>query len=464
MFKTSITSTPFTSEAANSFFQNITGSYFGNDCSFLSTLRALVAPRIKEDESVYLTFGSTNYDGNTIRNVPAERAVSAICSSYQMNASGALIVHSFNADQNSNLACMQIVEDKFTSIYPEYHRLDKVKAFYRKSFNVDCYINPDKKSVIVFVDNLDVKKMHYLQVSILAFMPWYLNQDDGLTEDELALMQSFEQVVNTQTDTTIYAFNKLVSLLLNCNPNTIEMLGCKPEHYFYISDIGREMIANRKMFLSKRAVHSFGGYANQQLRRLENALARDRLSQARREEHILNSMKGAVKSFESRYTIFENGSIVLYTDESPREDLDREIFADIQLKKYPVREFNSVINDLTNVIGTYEKLNHRNHKKDDEHLNKHAMHLIRLYLLCLDILEKEDIVTYRGDDLPLLMSIRKGDYQLEDGTYRPEFFEMVSDFEKRLNYAKQNTSLPDTPDMKKVEEFVMSVNRRAIDA
>ena len=145
MFKTSITSTPFTSEAANSFFQNITGSYFGNDCSFLSTLRALVAPRIKEDESVYLTFGSTNYDGNTIRNVPAERAVSAICSSYQMNASGALIVHSFNADQNSNLACMQIVEDKFTSIYPEYHRLDKVKAFYRKSFNVDCYINPDKK-------------------------------------------------------------------------------------------------------------------------------------------------------------------------------------------------------------------------------------------------------------------------------------------------------------------------------
>mgnify|MGYP000962386773 CR=1 FL=1 len=162
--------------------------------------------------------------------------------------------------------------------------------------------------------------------------------------------------------------------------------------------------------------------------------------------------------------IFENGSIVLYTDESPREDLDREIFADIQLKKYPVREFNSVINDLTNVIGTYEKLNHRNHKKDDEHLNKHAMHLIRLYLLCLDILEKEDIVTYRGDDLPLLMSIRKGDYQLEDGTYRPEFFEMVSDFEKRLNYAKQNTSLPDNPDMKKVEEFVMSVNRRAIDA
>lgn len=193
MFKTNIASTPFTTDAANSYFQNITGNYFGGDCSFLSTLRALIAPRIKEDESVYLNFGSSRYDADTIRGVPAERAITAFCSGYSMNDNGQLIVHSFNADQNSNLACMQLVEDKFTLVFPEYHRLDKVKAFYRKSFNVDCYINPDKKSVIVFVDNLDVKKMHYLQVSILAFMPWYLNQDDGLTEDELALMQSLRE-------------------------------------------------------------------------------------------------------------------------------------------------------------------------------------------------------------------------------------------------------------------------------
>lgn len=193
VFKTSIASTPFTSEAANSYFQNITGDYYGGDCSFLSTLRALVAPRIKEGESVYLTFGSSNYNSNAINSVPAERAVGAICSRYRMDDSGVLMVHSFNADQSGNLTCMQIIEKNFTSVYPEYHRLDKVKAFYRKSFNVDCYINPDKKSVIVFVDNLDIKKMHYLQVSILAFMPWYLNQDDGLTEDELALMQSLRE-------------------------------------------------------------------------------------------------------------------------------------------------------------------------------------------------------------------------------------------------------------------------------
>ena len=61
---------------------------------------------------------------------------------------------------------------------------------------------------------------------------------------------------------------------------------------------------------------------------------------------------------------------------------------------------------------------------------------------CLDILEKEEVCTYRENDRDFLLSIRNGAFQNEDGTYRPEFFELVSDYEKRLSYAKQNTSLP----------------------
>ena len=279
---------------------------------------------------------------------------------------------------------------------------------------------------------------------------------------EIVGLSNFEQFVETTTDTTIYAFNKLISLLINCNPNTIEMLGCKPEHYIYMTDLGREFINNRKMFLSKRALHSFGGYANQQLNRLENALARDHLSQAKKEEHIMRSMENSVKSFESRYTNFEAGSIKLFTDVSQREGMDTEIFADIHLEHFPARQFNSMMNDIHNVLGTYEKLNRRNHKKDDAHLNKHAQHLVRLYLMCIDILEKEEIITYREKDHDLLMSIRNGEYQNEDSTYKPEFFEIIGDLKKRLDYAKENTSLPARPNMKQVEEFVMSVNRRAL--
>lgn len=275
-------------------------------------------------------------------------------------------------------------------------------------------------------------------------------------------LSSFEQFVHKATDTTVYSFNKLVNLMLNCNPNTIEMLGCKPEHYFCMTDIGKMMIDNRRLFLSQRAVSSFGGYATQQLRRLENAIARDALPQARREEHIMQSMENSKAAFERKYTAFPEGSIRLYTDDSKRDDLDREVFADISLTHFPAREFHSMINDMTNIIGCYEKLNGRNRKKDEEHLNKHAMHLIRLYLMCLDILEKEEIRTYRSDDREMLLEIRHGKYQREDGTYRDEFFQMVDDFEKRLQYAKQNTSLPQTPDYHAVEELVMEANRRSL--
>ena len=275
-------------------------------------------------------------------------------------------------------------------------------------------------------------------------------------------LSNFDQFVDERTDTTIYSFNKLIRLLTSCNPNTIEMLGCKAEHYIYVNDVGREMLNNRKLFLSKRAVNAFGGYANAQLNRLENALARDRLEQAKKEEHIRRSMENAVMGFENKYSNFDHGSIRLFTDVSTREDLDREIFVDVNLRHFPARQLNVMTAEMHNVLSAYEKINHRNHKKDEAHLNKHAAHLIRLYLMCIDILEKEEIITYRGKDHDLLMSIRNGEFMLADGTYIPEFFEMVNELEKRVEYAKENTSLPEKPNMNKIEEFVMDVNRGAI--
>lgn len=276
-------------------------------------------------------------------------------------------------------------------------------------------------------------------------------------------LTNFEQVIDNATDTTVYSFNKLIPLLLNCNPNVIEMLGCRPEHYVMMTDVGRQMIANRKLFLSQRAINSFGGYANQQLRRLENALVHDRLPQPKQEEYMRKAVERAIEDFGSKNPVLPKDAIRLYTDVSDREEYEREVFCDIDLKKFPLRELRGLINETTNIIGNYDKLNGRNKKKDEGHLNKHAMHLVRLYLMCLDILEKEEIVTYREADHDLLMDIRNGKYMNPDGTYQQEFFDMVDALEKRLQYAKANTSLPKAPNMRLVEEFVMDVNRQAVE-
>ena len=135
---------------------------------------------------------------------------------------------------------------------------------------------------------------------------------------------NFEQVVNEATDTTIYSLRKIVSLLSSCNPNTIEILGLKPEHYLYLSPIGQELLDNKKLFLTKRAVQSFGGYAFAQLRRLDNKAART-LEQAEREQHILNSITNASYVWPDKYDCFKDGDFVnLYLDDSDLDDMDKE--------------------------------------------------------------------------------------------------------------------------------------------
>ena len=51
---------------------------------------------------------------------------------------------------------------------------------------------------------------------------------------------------------------------------------------------------------------------------------------------------------------------------------------------------------MNSIVKSYSKVGKRN-KNAIEHgkLSKHMMHLIRLYLMCLDILEYEEIITYR---------------------------------------------------------------------
>lgn len=276
---------------------------------------------------------------------------------------------------------------------------------------------------------------------------------------DLLGMGSFEQVEDAGTDTTVYAFNKLLSLLINCNPNVIEMLGCKPEHYFIRTSIGEQLLNQRKMFLSQRAVTSFGGYANQQLRRLENALAHDAYPAEIKERHILGSCQQTVFTFPERYKSFTPEQIKLsVTEVSGRE----QVVADISMEQMPLRMFTGMMGELVETVRNFDKLHHRNRKKDDAHLNKHAMHLVRLYLMCLDIFEKEEIVTYREADHDLLMAIRGGEYQNADHTFNSAFYDLLNNLGNRFAYARENTALPENPDMKQIEEFQMEVNERVI--
>lgn len=282
-----------------------------------------------------------------------------------------------------------------------------------------------------------------------------------LPSDLLGLTK-FEQFEDDGTDTVIYGFNKLVKLLLECNPNTCEMLGLDEDQYLIKSELGQELIDNSRLFLSKRAIKSFGGYADAQLRRLQNAIARDTLPQSDKEKHILKSVRNALDDFNLRYAGKEKGNIRLYIDKAENPELDTEIFVDADYEHFPLRDYTDLWGAMRTVVRDYDRIGKRNKKKDNNHLNKHAMHLIRLFMMVIDILEKGEIRTHRKDDLPTLIAIRKGGYMLPDGTFSPEFYELLEEYERRLDEAAAKTVLPDNPDMEKVEHFVERVNRYAV--
>lgn len=281
--------------------------------------------------------------------------------------------------------------------------------------------------------------------------------------DELLGMEDSHWVFEDRhTDTVIYSFMKTISLLIKCNPNTIEMLGFDASDYLVLSPLGEELLYNKNLFLSQRCASSFGGYAAMQLRRLENALARDRVTPTRREEYIMRSVQATLDDFSLGENLSSENTIKLYVDRSDSKELKSEIMVDLSLHHYPLRRLKAMNSQFDHVVNQYSSLGKRNTKKDDQHLDKHAMHLVRLYLMCFDLLEKEQIITRRTKDQSFLMDIRKGCFRNPDGTYRDEFFELIESYEKRLDYAKKNTSLPPQPDIKRINEFVKEINRRVI--
>ena len=65
---------------------------------------------------------------------------------------------------------------------------------------------------------------------------------------DLIGLTNFEQYEDVNTDTVIYSFNKIVQLLLECNPNTCEILGLNENDYLIKTKLGQELLDKEWLF------------------------------------------------------------------------------------------------------------------------------------------------------------------------------------------------------------------------
>jgi uncharacterized protein len=90
-------------------------------------------------------------------------------------------------------------------------------------------------------------------------------------------------------DVTLHELTKFCKLAASCNPTVLEVLWVEPLH---ASAIGRELIGARDLFLSRRAMQTYGGYARQQLERAVRGTGGSRGQQHfRREKFLLHTMR-----------------------------------------------------------------------------------------------------------------------------------------------------------------------------
>lgn len=200
MFTDIVSSTPFVSEDANYLFRDkIPYVHVMNDVSLVSTMRAIIAPRMAEGEHLNIcpiTFSGVYTDLNSI-----------ISSDYTDASDYFLLVNLSNTDTSKREHAFECVRENFVAERAGYEELEMVEGFFAKSFPMLCFVNREIKTSVVFVQRLDFKKLHYLQTALLVMMPWYHGPRESVSDNELALIKSLKE--KTQVEYIKY-LNELI--------------------------------------------------------------------------------------------------------------------------------------------------------------------------------------------------------------------------------------------------------------
>ena len=190
LFDKVITATQFTSPGAVQFFQNITGESFRNDVSFVSVLRALLHSRMPKEESVSVAFHRCAQSAKSIAEYGEEKVVGSIADSYDLSETGRIRIVSMQAGEEDNKAVMAALQNCFEK-KTGYTNVVKFAEWFKMAFRTQLDINDEKKSAVVFLDRLSIKKLHVMLIGIPVILPWYFSREVGFTEDEHKLLESF---------------------------------------------------------------------------------------------------------------------------------------------------------------------------------------------------------------------------------------------------------------------------------
>lgn len=214
MFKKGLTKEglPFTGENLDEFFPNIYVNDYIGDYTFAATLRALVSPRMEENQTLSVAIDDVNLMFTDLSCYPTEESkVKAVYS--ERNEVGvdhdfiAIVVLSSCAGENmrKNAQVMSAVDQCFIAQYPGFHELKDIRSFTAKNGNFRFFIDEDRHAAVVFISDATYAQLHLMQAFTSRILPWYF-KDKPLDDIERALVKS---LTGTSADEYIHILNSL---------------------------------------------------------------------------------------------------------------------------------------------------------------------------------------------------------------------------------------------------------------
>lgn len=205
MFNKEIYALTLTSDIANEIFPNICGDGYNGDNTFLATLRALLAPRMKEEDFVNLNVKVRADRESTVKGMSDDSFVSEVAYGIGNNT---ILICGLNGTASAISVSMQKIGNAFLKNFDGYEELKDLRVFTQKQADIRFYINREIRSTAIFVGAMNTRIWHFIQSLISRLTPWYF-EDNPLEEKERALVTSLTQKYAPSYELLIKEFAEL---------------------------------------------------------------------------------------------------------------------------------------------------------------------------------------------------------------------------------------------------------------
>lgn len=234
-------------------------------------------------------------------------------------------------------------------------------------------------------------------------------------------------------DCVFYELRKFIGLLLNCNPNVLSLLWLKPNGIIYENALGARLRENRDLFVTKKAYHSFSGYAHAQFKKM--------ISFNQEAQALMQQLENQLTSFGIDPESCDAGHSLRTPEGQPFVGATTEMMEVVKRYRGERRRYYS---------GGYMGQKRRELVRRVGYDAKNAAHLIRLLRMEIEFLTEGTVHVERAD-APELLDIKRGAWPLEKVKAEAERLFQLS------QEAYVRSTLPAEPDAARAERLCVEM-------